>query len=353
MFKKKVILIIGLMIPLLGLLYNIYANYNNNRITQINFLNSKLDERKREIKTPLIYVQINTLEMSGLPTEILNALPIIPSTIEIENIRGESAKDITLDIFSSVPINKFNKWETVENFSISFLDKSKKRLKINIPQLRSGTEIGVTFLTSQIPNYDFKFFADKGELFDLDKESQKRDETINFLKNELGSNYVYMSSLRRISIENYWLVTSASKSNLALEIELLEKKINELKKDNMAKALFRFFIERPKLLFAFMLIITISYMLVSAVYLDNKKNKWKYSALLKIVKKNEIKNGDSIFKILELFGTPSNITIPDINEIFDLELKYSYSTYKLFRKKFFLVFKFKDFKLIRIEGIDN
>ena len=349
MFTKRTFLLAGFLISLLTLLIAFYNIYQNHRNAEINYLTNKLESKKKALNTPLVSVQINSLEM--LPDEIIDVMPFIPTSIEIENVRGEASKNITLDVISSVPIHKLKKWKSIERFNVSFPNPKHNRFLINIPELRRDTKIGLTLITTQVPKIDFKFFADKGELFDLEKESEKRKEILESLKDEIGG-FVYKHSfLMPIPIESYNLITSSAQTNLDMEIELLEQKIRDFRTDNLFVAILKFLMEqfrvRPILLivFAFTLIIAL-FALQNISY--RYKGKKKYQEMLEKIRQYKIEPGFTLNDVIKLLGSPTYLAVSELDDSY-LALHYYHTDGADFFKPIFLfVFAFQDSKLVTI-----
>ena len=348
MFTKKALTVAALLVALLTLLMTSFKIYQNQRNAEINYLTNKLESKERELNIPLVSVQINLLDL--LPDDILNLMPFIPTSITINNIRGESAHNITLVVNSSIPIYKVKKGKDLEAFSTSFANSDHKRLTINIPQLRRGTNVNLILLTHRLPKLNFTFLADKGELFDLEEEAKKRDEIIKSLRNDVGSFVYNESPFEPIPIEYYKIVVSSNQTNLNLEIELLQKKITELRNDNLFIAIFKVFTEnlkqRPIWIFSF-IIITAIVLLILWRIIYRYQGKRKYDEILEKIRKYNIGSGSSLADVIKLIGSPSDIVISAIDDSY-LALHYFYMEEVIFKPLQLFVFFFENSKLVSI-----
>lgn len=332
--KSKIIVAASLTIPFLALLFNIYSFYENRRINEINDLTNQLEAKKREVQIPLLEVNIFTLNEKEMSPEIIHNLSVLPSTIEVKHIRGETAKNVTLDFTCSVPIKILKQWKTTEKFSILFNDPNKKRFILNIPELRRDTKIGVTLLTFKPPEINFKFIADKGELFDLNKK-------IEILEAGMGVPYLSKSDYEY----QKWYV-SRVRIDLYAGIEKLDEKIKELKNKNLFKEAANLIFSEDPFIFPFLLLsLTLPIVPIGFSIFSYRRNRKKYKNTIEMIRNQKIKSGSSMLDIISLIGSPENLEVSGKRKSFVLDLYYPSYKNILPLGNLFLIFRFKDFKL--------
>lgn len=339
--KKSKFIFTTILIPLLIFLYNFHRDFKSQQLEEISYLNNKIDVIKKELLTPRIDVRIDSFD--DLPEEITSQLHSIPSYIAISHLKGETAKKLTLDIASSEPIKSFIKKKTLEEFKISFVDKAMKKFKIDIPELRKDTAVEIALLTSKKPELKFNFYADKGELFNLDEEAKERNEKLKLLKKDVG--YVSLWPFEKLPPKYNSSIISASNTIKEIQLELFEEKVKQLRNDSMFKSLLRLFVRYPWLLMVFLVIIPL------LSFLGFKySSKKEHAKILNKISTGKIKPRDLIYDIINEIGSPLNVEISTNPDKYDLKLNYNQIDFITFSKeRFRLAFKFKDSKLVEIE----
>jgi hypothetical protein len=339
--KKNKFVLTAILIPLLVFLYNFHRDFKGRQLEEISYLNNKIDAIKKELLTPRIDVSIDSFD--NLPEEIMSQLHSIPSYIAIKHLKGETAKKLTLDVASSEPIKSFIKKKTLEDFTISFVDKTMKKIRIDIPELRKNAAVEVALFTFKKPELKFNFYADKGELFDLAEEANERDEKLKLLKSEVG--YVSLWPFEKLPSKYNSAIISASNTIKEIQLGLLEEKVKQLRNDSMFKSLLRLFVRYPWLIIAFLVII-----LLLSFWGFKYSGKKEYAKILNKISIGKIKTGDVIYDIINEIGSPFSVEISNSPDKYDLKLNYIWIDLIAFSKaRCRLAFKFKDSKLIEIE----
>jgi len=361
--------VITLVVPLLTLVttifISIYNNYYNRRGEQIDYLFKQLENKRSKLSTPLLDVIVSTLDevpaafSKEMIQKFLNSLPLKPSMVELSHVRGNTAKNITLDIKSSLPIKSFETVKSIEHFSVEYISSDKQQLRLSAPYLRRNTKIGVILLTDKVPNIDYSFTAEIGELFDLDKEASESEKSLEEIIKlyEIDKGLIYgRSILTFLMIEKplppIGNIVSIYHTNLDKEIELIERKLIMLRNESFGKWLLKFLLTRPLNLFGLSIIIILSFMIVSSFRMDWKRKKI-YEETVKKIRQDKIRLGDLIYDVIKIIGPPSETRISGTREDFMLELCYFYSKDALFYRNLLLWFKFRESALVEISNGRN
>lgn len=287
--RNKFVLI-GLLISILGLLYNFYRGYTSSRTEEISFLTNKVESIKKELSIPL--VDVNVFSASDiLSDDMISKLSLIPSSVEIRHLKGETAQKITVDISCAVPIKKFSKESSVETFNVSYLDDTFKVIRINIPELRKSAEVKIILLTAKPPTFKINFFADKGEIFDFEKEAGVRTNEIERLRKEIG--FVELWPLEEKSFDYNPVIVSGAVTTRELQIKLIEARIKQLRDDNIVKALIRFLIANPYLILA-----VLATLIIVGFIAEKSNNEKNYKKLLDKIKMGKFEIGESLVSVI-------------------------------------------------------
>jgi hypothetical protein len=151
----------------------ILGHYYTERWKQVDYLTGELNRKREELarqeSAPRLEVGINTLKRAGVSSEMLSAMKAFPSTVEVRNDSGGTAKGLVLELASSEPITQFQKWPTLDPFSVTRIDG--RTLRIEASEVRKGSSVGVTFLTPKPPTVESHGTVDVGDIVRPDTAS--------------------------------------------------------------------------------------------------------------------------------------------------------------------------------------
>lgn len=111
--EKKNLFSVGLIVSVLALTFTIYQGYRSNINAEIARLEVRISDVRKELAEPIVSVDINSAaEM--LDDELIAQLGSVPVLITMEDIKGDTAKNITLVVHSSERIRRFKKLSAVD-----------------------------------------------------------------------------------------------------------------------------------------------------------------------------------------------------------------------------------------------
>lgn len=239
--QKKRRLSVGHLIALLGVLVALfaalYAGYQTRRTGMLAHIDQRIAEKNaeliKEVTTPRVLVGVFTLEQARLSRRILDALDLVPSTIEIRHVGGGIAQQLHLEVRSSEPIVNADQWESAEAFEVQ-IDEARTRLLLTATQLRKGTSVGVTLLTEDIPKLDATLVIGVGQ-------AVKAGDLVEFQQSELLLPEILRDDRWRVPYRIVWpdyetIASSATVREAELRSELadLEEERERLEQDTFA-----------------------------------------------------------------------------------------------------------------------
>jgi len=154
----------------------IYYKRTGERQQKLDRIDQKIEklilQKEKLLRVPKVEVLLQTLEKSGLPENAFQTLGEIPAVVQIRHAGGETARGITVEIMSNADILKFTPDPSVEQFTYS-VDPSKKKTRIEIPQLRANSCVQGTITTNRITPLTFQTSIDQGSLMQRKGEELK------------------------------------------------------------------------------------------------------------------------------------------------------------------------------------
>lgn len=313
-----------------------YNYYYNRRWQQINYLNEQLKQKKSEKsendRIPKLSVFVNTLEKASLSKEMISRIQWYPSTIEIKHVGGETALGINIEIISNVPIKEFYKWTSTEPFSVrrELGNHDNSVLRLTIPSMRKGANLGITILTTSLPTIKTSMVADKAELM---SENELPLITYDILKD--ADPYIIKSLLSRQT------------DPLDAQILLIQRKIDILQDESIIAGLTTNPLTMVYLLFVIMILLG-AYMFVKGIPSDFRKRR-KFLQTIQMIHENQFSLGTNYKTICQSLGSPDKVSVLETANTPILEFAY-FSSFESFFNTKGLRFRFKDEKLYLIVG---
>lgn len=167
-----------LTIAMVGIMFvsGIYYRGIEERNRKTDKIEEKIDklreQRERIRKIPTVEILLQTLEESGLPRSAFKDLPQIPAVISIRHAGGDTAKGVTVVVESLCDITSYLPEPCIEEFAFQ-ISEDKKRLTMDVPQLRKDSVVQGTIMCDCIGKMSFTARVDEGKVVDIGSTEEK------------------------------------------------------------------------------------------------------------------------------------------------------------------------------------
>lgn len=318
----------------------LYNNYYVQRWKKIEYLTAELVRKRQELEhqalTPKVALNLNTLEKAGLSSQLLDSLSAVPSTVEITNVGGGTAKGLLVDLTSTEQIIQFQKWPSPESFFVTRRGADAKALRLESAQIRKGSVIGLTLLTKKLPKLDTKVLLDSGELVSPQEEQKSKDLSTLLLKLPFEL-FVRLSTEERARLQN-------ETDPLKVDVMILEKRIESLQSESVWDYTFDWSLVLPLILAGPLVLSTV--WIIQLLRADRRKRSGRNKTVQRI--RSNVFQPRTLTAALRDLGTPDESKVFGEGNAEDLELVY-FSKYELRPSTNGLRLRFRDHKLLRVD----
>jgi hypothetical protein len=174
---KRATFIVSLVSILVIVGQAVYNNFYVERWKRIEYLSAERQRLKTEIEkrqaVPKLRIKVTTLAKVGLSEQMLRQLSAVPSSIELVHAGGGTLRGVLVEVISKASITQYYKWEGHERFDVIPEKGDRTKLRLDVPQLRSGASVGVTILTNRVPDLTARGVVDVGELLEDPTRSEQ------------------------------------------------------------------------------------------------------------------------------------------------------------------------------------
>lgn len=130
---------IGLFLTFLSVVYYRHSDRQQQKLDFIdNKINALLGKQDEINNTPRVLVKLKTVRSSGLPEAAFSKIKSVPALLELENLGGEAADDITVIITSEAKITGVTVDDAMDKLTHNFHENLTdiRTVKFDITQLR-------------------------------------------------------------------------------------------------------------------------------------------------------------------------------------------------------------------------
>lgn len=211
---------------LYAIIQGVSTGYFNRRWKDIEYLTSQRtaaqEDLRRLVATPRVRIKTTTLAGAELSDEMRRELPLLPSTVQVKNMGGGTARGITISIYADVPIEKVVKWASPDSFVVHVPKGEQSSVILTVPQLRNSSGIGVTILTHQVPHLRPDVIISEGTVSDPDSLMAMALREVYF------SPYLDGSKARDIMRRS----ATVAEASLNLKVAVLDAQIDALQQES-------------------------------------------------------------------------------------------------------------------------